>query len=464
MDQRDSMEALGGIHRIHFVGIGGIGMSGIAEILLRNGYKVSGSDLSRSVILDRLTSLGAQVFLGHRDTNLQDAEIVVFSSAIPPENPELKEARGRNIPVIHRAEMLARLMRSGKAVTVSGTHGKTTTASMITVLLQEAGLDPTAILGGKLKGLESSARLGRGEFFVAEADESDRTFLRLTPTYAVVTNIDLDHLDEYRGLEDLQQAFLEHMSRVAAGGAIVACGDDANLRPLLKKVQRRVITYGLEQEVQVSAGEVKLGPQWSSYECQFRGKPLGVVELGVPGRHNVLNSLAAVALGLHLEIPFGVIARSLKSFLGTERRLDYKGERGGVWVMDDYGHHPAEIRAALEACKATGRRLVVVFQPHRYSRTQHLMREFGSCFEGADRLYLLDIYPAGEGPIPGVTSARLAEEIRRHREVTHVKGVRTVVELLEDEVSPGDLVLTLGAGDVWKVADTFLAKQSPPQA
>ena len=458
------MEPLGNIHRIHLVGIGGIGMSGIAEILIGEGYAVSGSDLSESSILDCLSELGARVFLGHHKTNLQDAETVVFSSAVPPENPELREARNRNIPVIHRAEMLGRLMRLKKAVTVSGTHGKTTTAAMITVLLQEANLDPTAILGGRLKVLGSSARLGKGEFFVAEADESDRTFLRLSPRYAVVTNIDLDHMDQYRGLEDLQEAFLEHMNKVPAEGAVVLCQDDSNLRSLLKKVHRRVITYGLGQSAQVCASEVRIGPLWSLYDCLHKGSSLGTVELSVPGRHNVLNSLAAVALGLLLKIPFAVIARSLKSFRGAERRLEHKGECDGILVMDDYGHHPTEIRAVLETCRATGRRVLAVFQPHRYSRTQHLMQEFGSCFEKADRLYLLDIYSSGEGPIPGVTSERLAEEIRRHREVTHVTGTETVVELLEDEASPGDLVLTLGAGDVWKIADAFLAKHSPPRA
>ena len=455
---------LGDIRKIHFVGIGGIGMSGIAEILIAKGYAVSGSDLSRSLILDRLSELGARIFLGHHETNLQDAEIVVFSSAIPAENPELREAQNRNTPLIHRAEMLARLMRLKKAITVSGTHGKTTTSAMITILLQEAGLDPTAVLGGRLKALGSSARLGKGSFFVAEADESDRTFLRLSPSYAVVTNIDLDHMDQYRGLEDLQEAFLEHMNKVPAEGAVVLCRDDANLRSLLKKVHRRVITYGFEQEVQVCASQVRIGPLWSRYDCLHEGNPLGSVELNVPGRHNVLNSLAAVTLGLHLEIPFAVIACSLKAFRGAERRLEHKGERGGVWVMDDYGHHPAEVRAALESCKATGRRVLAVFQPHRYSRTQHLMREFGSCFEKADRLYLLDIYSAGEEPIPGVTSKRLAGEIRRHREVTYVPDTETIVELLEDEASPGDLLLTLGAGDVWKVADAFLEKHSPNQA
>lgn len=456
-------EGWGGIRKIHFVGLGGIGMSGIAEIALRSGWAVSGSDLSDSPALERLQRLGAHVYLGHHKENLGDAEMVVFSSAVPQENPEILEARSRGFPVIHRAEMLAWLMRPKKGITVTGTHGKTTTASMIAHLLREAGLDPTAVVGGHLKALGSSAIAGQGEFFVAEADESDRSFLQLEPLYTVVTNIDLDHMDQYRDLADLRQAFLEHMNQVPTQGAVVACEEDPNLQPLLKKVHRRVIAYGWEQKAGVSACRFEAGSFRSRYECLHQGHSLGHIELAVPGRHNALNSLGAVSVGLLLGIPFTVIRRSLKTFQGVARRMEHKGDRRGVQVVDDYGHHPSEVRATLEACQGTGRRLMVVFQPHRYSRTQYLMRDLGTCFEGADHLYLLDIYPAGEDPIPGITSRRLAAEIRHHREVTYLPDKEAVVKLLENETVAGDMILTLGAGDVWKVGESFLAEPHQPQ-
>ena len=456
----ENVEPFGPLGKIHFIGIGGAGMSGIAEIVLHYGYTVSGSDLNESPTTERLRSLGAHVACGHRRENLGDAEMVVFSSAVPQNNPEIAAARSRGLPVIHRAEMLARLMRPKKGITVSGTHGKTTTASMITLLLREGGLDPTAVIGARPKLLGGSALAGQGKFFVAEADESDRSFLQLAPLYSVITNIDLDHMDEFGSLADLQDAFLKHMNQVPPEGAVIACGDDPNLRSLLKKVHRPVITYGWEQKADVSAHRLEAGFPRSGYECLHQGRFLGRIELGIPGRHNVLNSLAAVATALLLEIPFAVIASSLKAFQGAERRMEYKGDRHRVRVMDDYGHHPSEIRATLQACRSAGRRLVVVFQPHRYSRTSYLMEELAACFEDADRLYLLDIYPAGESPIPGVSSRRLASEIRRHREVTYAADRETAVELLDKETIAGDLVVTLGAGDVWKVGEKFLAQQT----
>lgn len=447
------------IQRFHFVGIGGTGMSAIAEIMLLSGCTVSGSDLQGSAVIDRLRLLGARLSIGeHREANLGDAQAVVFSTAVAAENPELRGALERGLPVIHRAEMLARLMRFKRGITVTGTHGKTTTTSMIAWLLAEAGLDPTAVIGARLKAFGSNARLGKSDLLVAEADESDRSFLLLSPLYSVVTNIDLDHLDQYRDLSDLQGAFLEHMQKVSSQGAVIACLDDPNLRPLLKKVHHRVLTYGLKPEADFSARQIQTGALHSEYECVRKGEPLGRIELNVGGVHNVRNSLAAVSVGVLLDVPWGVMARSLRTFEGAERRLERKGERAGVWVMDDYGHHPVEIRATLNACRATGRRVVAVFQPHRYSRTQFLMKEFAQCFEEADCLYLLEVYPAGEKPIPGVDSQRLAQEIRRYRQVTQVGDREELVERLIRETRPGDLLLTLGAGDVWKVGETFLAK------
>lgn len=456
--QSVSKKLFGDVEKFHFIGIGGIGMSGLAEILLQSGLPVSGSDLQETPITERLQGLGARIHIGHSESNLADAQVVVFSTAVKQTNAELEAARARKRIIIHRSELLAELMRSRQSIAVTGTHGKTTTTSMIALLLLDAGLDPTIVVGGRLKSLQSTARLGQGPYLVCEADESDRSFLKLFPVHAVVTNIDLDHMDYYRDLADLQQCFLEYMNKVPFYGMTVLCLDDPNLRPLLKIVHRRVITYGLNPEAEFSARDIQLGSMRAGYECLHRGQPLGRIELKVGGRHNVQNSLAAVAVGANLNIPFPAIARALGSFEGAERRMEWKGTRDDVWVMDDYGHHPAEVRATLEACKATGRRLVVVFQPHRYSRTQHLMTELGACFEEADRLYLMEIYAAGEAPIPGVTGERLAEEVRRHREVTYVPDQEKIVELLRQDTAAGDLLLTLGAGDVWKIGEAFLAK------
>ncbi len=448
----------GDISRIHFVGIGGIGMSGIAEICLLSGYEVSGSDLCDSPLLERLRSLGAQINIGHRVSNIGDAQAVVYSHAISQENIELQTARTQKIPIIARGEMLAELMRFKKGITVSGTHGKTTTTAMLAFLLQKAGLDPTMVIGARFRTIGSNAYLGQGEFVVAETDESDRSFLKPWPVYAVVTNIDLDHMDEYKDLPDLQQAFLEHINRVPFYGAVVACWDDENLRSLLKKVHRPVITYGLSAKAEISGRNLKLEGLRSSFGLFWRNEFLGRITLEVPGQHNVLNSLAAAAMGLLLKVPFPVIQDALKAFPGAERRLEWKGDKKGVWVLDDYGHHPTEIRATLKACRDTGRRIVVVFQPHRYSRTLHLMKELSNCFESADLLYLLDIYSAGEEPITGVTSEGLAQEISRQHPVILVSDRDRLVRLLENATNAGDLLLTLGAGDVWKIGDAFLAR------
>lgn len=448
--------------KFHFVGIGGIGMSGMAEILLCSGCEVSGSDLKDSPLLKRLRAIGARISIGHDASNLGAAEAVIFSSAVPEENPELAAARNRGLPIMPRGQLLAQLMHLKKGITVSGTHGKTTTTSMIALILLEASLDPTMLIGAQLEAIGSSARLGKGEWFVAETDESDRSFLMVSPLCTVVTNIDLDHMDEYQDLGDLQQAFLEHMRRVPVGGLVVACADDSNLTPILKKLHRRVITYGLGPGADIFAQRLELTWLRSSYQCYEKDRCLGAIELSVPGRHNVLNSLAALAVGLRVvKVPFELIQRSLATFRGMERRLQWKGEKDGVWVIDDYGHHPAEVRATLKACKMSGRRTVVVFQPHRYSRTYHLMGEMSRCFADADALYLMDIYPAGEKPIPGVNSERLAQEIARYRGVKYLPDREELLADLRREAVAGDLLLTLGAGDVWEIGEAFLeqAKQ-----
>jgi UDP-N-acetylmuramate--alanine ligase len=453
---------LGNTRNLHFVGIGGIGMSGLAEILLQAGFRVSGSDLQNTSLVERLRQLGARIETGHQASNLQQADVVVFSSAVSRNNPELLAARQRGIPLLPRGELLAELMRFHLAITVAGTHGKTTTTSMISVLLAEARLDPTIVIGARHPLLGSNAKLGKGRYFVAEADESDRSFLALHPIYSVVTNIDLDHMDQYRDLADLQDSFLEHMNRIPFYGRVIACLDDPYLRDILKKVHRPVLTYGTDAQSDIAAREVELHATGSTYKCYAGGRLLGRVELSVPGRHNLLNSLAAVAIGEILGIPFETVQRSLGSFQGAERRMQRKGERDGVLVMDDYGHHPTEVKATLAACKLLGRRLVVVYQPHRYSRTKALFAETASSFQEADLLYLMDIYAAGEEPVPGVNSEQLAELISGYRPADHISDRNRLLETLRAQTRPGDLLLTLGAGDVWKIGEEFLEQSNEP--
>jgi UDP-N-acetylmuramate--alanine ligase len=457
--ERERMIYLGDARRLHFIGIGGIGMSGIAEILLEDGYEVSGSDLQDGPILDMLRNLGARISIGHRSSNIQNAQAIVYSTAVTPDNPELAAARQASIPIVHRSDLLFELMRRKITVTIAGTHGKTTTTSMISLLLQVARLDPTMVIGARLKAIGSNARAGKGDYLVAEADESDRSFLKYRPVYAVVTNIDRDHMDTYRDLADIQNAFVEHMNSIPFYGCVIACLDDPNLRTLLGQVNGAVVTYGFHTEAQVQIRDPEYAGFQSSYSCYHKGELLGRVELHVPGWHNLSNSAAAVALGLQLKIPFPTIQQALKTFRGAERRMEWKGEKGQVWVIDDYGHHPTEIRATLEACRLTGRRIVVVFQPHRYTRTRDLMNELGTCFENAHRLYLMDIYSAGEKPIEGVTAVKLAEEIGRHRQVEYVADRTALLQLLGAELVPGDLLLTLGAGNVWTIGEDFLEQQ-----
>jgi len=451
------------IQRVHMVGIGGAGMSGIAEVLLNLGYTVSGSDLKRTATTDRLVSLGARVHEGHAAGQAQGAHVVVTSTAIRPENPEVLEARRNGIPVIPRAEMLAELMRLKYGVAVAGSHGKTTTTSMVALVLDRGGLDPTVVVGGRLGVLGSGARLGKGEFLVAEADESDRSFLKLSPTMAVVTNIDREHLDTYRDLADVQEAFLGFLNKVPFYGGAVVCLDDPPLQDLLPRVERRVVSYGLSHQASVSARDLELRPASAHYTATHDGRPLGGVTLAVPGAHNVTNSLAAVAVGLDLEVPFEAIRAGLESFTGVDRRFQVRGEEGSVLVIDDYGHHPTEIRVTLETLRqrAGERRTVVLFQPHRFTRTRALWDEFCRAFHEADVLLLTDVYPASEEPIPGITAEALARAVTEHghRQASWAGDLGSATERLIAEVRPGDVVLTLGAGSVGAAGEELLRRR-----
>ena len=448
--------------QIHFVGIGGAGMSGIAEVMVNMGYRVSGSDSRRGEAVERLERLGAKVFTGHQPSHVEGAHVVVYSSAVARDNVEVQVARQRGIPVIPRAEMLAELMRLKYGIAIAGTHGKTTTTSIVAGLLGAAGLDPTVVVGGRVHGLGTNARLGQGEFLVAEADESDGSFLKLSPTIAVVTTVDDEHLDHYADLDAIRQAFLEFVNKVPFYGAAVVCLDEPNIQEMIPRIEKRVITYGLESGADLTARRLQFSGMSAQFEVLHRGRVLGPASLQVPGRHNVLNSLAAIAVGLDLEVPFERIQTALAGFAGVQRRFQIRGEAQGVLVVDDYGHHPAEVRATLAAAKAGfDRRVITVFQPHRYTRTHHLRKEFLTAFYQSDALIVMDIYPAGEAPIPGVHARDLAEGIAAHghREVIYMDGDRDgIVQYLCESTRPGDLVLTLGAGDVGQLGAEFLAR------
>ena len=453
---------LGKTQQIHFVGIGGIGMSGIAEVLLNLGYRISGSDLEETPITRRLAELGATVVSGHEAQNVGEADVVVLSSAVPPDNVEVVAARERKIPVIRRAEMLAELMRMKYGIAIAGTHGKTTTTSLVASVLTHGGLDPTIVIGGRLNVWETNARLGQGRYLVAEADESDGSFLNLSPTVAVVTTIDEEHLDFYRDLEHLQETFLSFINKIPFYGLAVLCLDEPHIQALIPRIEKRMVTYGLSSQADFLGQDIDRKGLETSYTARYQGSPLGRVRLQMPGVHNVLNSLAAIAVGLELDVDFHDIAEALAEFGGIERRFQIKGERRGVMVVDDYGHHPAEIRATLQAAKDgwVERRLVVVFQPHRYSRTQYLLQDFFSAFNEAEVLITTEIYPAGETPIPGVSGRQIYDGVKKHghRDVSYVEQAGDVLALLEERLRPGDLVLTLGAGDVWKVSDALIAR------
>ena len=459
---------LGKTRRVHFIGVGGIGMSGIAELLANLGYVVSGSDEKRSSVTSRLETIGVRVSYGHDAAHVGEADVVVVSSAVRPSNPEVREAVRRQIPVIPRAEMLAELMRLRFSIAVAGSHGKTTTTSMIALVLERAGLDPTAVIGGRLSAFGGNARLGQGEFMVAEADESDRSFLKLFPTIAVITNIDHEHLENYGGFDDLQQAFVDFANKVPFYGGVVACADDAHLSAVLGRMTRRVTTYGLDADADIAASDITLDPFTVRAIVSRRAAPastgaaarttLGPVMLNVSGRHNLQNALAAVAVGLELGLPFERIAAGLAEFRGVERRFDVRGEPHGILVIDDYGHHPTEIAAVLAAARTLGRRIVVAFQPHRYTRTAALMDAFGPALAGADHVVLADIYGAGEDPIPGVTLDTLAAAIRRTgpASLEVVPRFEDLVPVLVRTARPGDVVVMLGAGSIGSVPDRLV--------
>ena len=449
------------VRQVHFVGIGGIGMSGIAEVLLNLGYRVTGSDLAASGVTRRLEELGGKVTLGHSASNVEGADVVVVSSAVRPTNEEVVEARRRQIPVIPRAEMLAELMRMKYGVAIAGSHGKTSTTSMVAQVLAGTGLDPTIVIGGRLGILGSNAKLGKGDLLVAEADESDGSFLHLSPTIAVVTNIDAEHLDHYGSLSRLQDAFVDFLNKVPFYGTGIVCLDDPGVRSILPRLERRVFTYGLAEGADLTADRIELKEFTARFEAFRRGKSLGPLTLAVPGRHSISNGLAAIAVGLELEVPFGAIASHLSSFRGADRRFQLKGEVKGILVIDDYGHHPVEIQATLQAARrGWDRRTIVVFQPHRYSRVKALAKEFAGSFELADVVVVTEIYPAGEDPVPGVSGDGLATAIRDrgHPDVIFVPDLKDVPDILFSSVRPGDMVITLGAGSVWKAGEEFLRR------
>lgn len=469
---------LGGVKRvsmfrktqqIHLVGIGGSGMSGIAEVLLTLGYKVTGSDLQASDTTRRLEELGGRIFIGHQESNVGEAQVVVISSAVSAQNPEVVVAKANQIPVIPRAEMLAELMRLKFGVAIAGAHGKTTTTSMAAYVLAQGGLDPTMVIGGKVNALGSHARLGRGDVLVAEADESDGSFLRLSPTIVAVTNLDREHLDHYGSMERITESFLEFINKVPFYGLAILCADDERLRALFPRIVKRYQTYGLHEREgggpDFRATDISLKQWGAEFRAHFRGRNLGPFRLSVPGIHNISNALAAISIGVELDVPVDLIRKALVTFTGVERRFHLRGEANGIMVVDDYGHHPTEIKATLAAAKQgwEDRRLVVLFQPHRYSRSRDCAEEFTHAFDHADLLFMTEIYAAGEQPIPGVSGANLAESVRAagHQGVTFVAQKEMLPDQVLPHVKPGDLVITLGAGDIWKAGTGLLARLAP---
>jgi len=452
------------LRRLHFVGAGGVGMSGIAEILLQaTPLEISGCDLARSDVTERLERLGARIATGHDPGHVENADLVVISSAVSESNPEVAAARARGIPVIRRAEMLGEIMRLKQGVAVAGTHGKTTTTSLTGMVLTEAGFDPTIVVGGQVHILGTNARLGRGDYLVAEADEFDRSFLELTPVVAVITNIEADHLDTYRDLGEIHDAFAAFANRVPFFGAVIACADDPGVGAILPRIKRRTVTYGLSTDADLSARDVRLEASGTCFDV-WNGEEgrLGAVRLRLPGRHNVANALAAIAAGRELLVPFDTIARALSAFTGVVRRFELKGERAGVLVVDDYAHHPTEIRATLAAARQVypDRRIVALFQPHLFSRTRDFKGEFGAALAAADMNIVMDVYPSREAPIPGITGELVAEAARKAGpgKVIYSHEKKEVVDTLERTLAPGDLLLTLGAGDVVKFGEEYLKR------
>ena len=450
------------IKKLHFVGIGGIGMSGIAEILIDQGFRVTGSDRSESDNTDRLTSQGAKIYVGHDAANVEpDVDVVVYSSAVPPENPEIVAALQRKIPVVRRAEMLAEVMRLKYGIGIAGTHGKTTTTSMVSLVLIEGKVDPTVIVGGRLRGLAgSNARLGRGEFIVVEADEFDRSFLSITPTVAVLTTLETDHLDCYRDLEDIKSAFIQFAQKVPFYGFVVLCLDEPALQEIMPKLRKKIVTYGLNGQADLQAVDLVHRQNTTGFLVVYHGKDLGTVQLQIPGKHNVQNALAAIAVGLQLGIPFATIKTGIEKFTGVFRRWEVKAEIGGITVVDDYAHHPTEIRATLGGAKSGWRRRVIcVFQPHLYSRTRDFYDEFGRAFFNADILVVTDVYPAREEPIQGVSGELIVNAAREfgHKQVHYVPDKKNVPAFLKGIAQKGDMIITMGAGDIWKFGEEFIS-------
>jgi UDP-N-acetylmuramate--alanine ligase len=452
------------LRRLHFVGAGGVGMSGLAEILLLSTpLEISGCDLTRSENTERLLKLGARIAVGHDPSHVRESDLVVVSSAVEEANPEVAAARARGIPVIRRAEMLAEIMRLKQGVAVAGTHGKTTTTSLTGMILTEAGFDPTIVVGGRVRILGTNARLGKGDYLVAEADEFDRSFLELVPVVAVITNIEADHLDTYRDVDDIRDAFATFANRVPFYGAVIACADDPGVNAILPRIKRRLVTYGESDGAALAARDIRLDAAGTSFEV-WEGNTwsLGSVRLSLPGRHNVANALAAIAVGRELSVPFPTIARALAEFTGVVRRFETKGERGGVLVVDDYAHHPTELTATLASARQVypGRRIVALFQPHLFSRTRHFAQEFGQALTACDLAIVMDVYPSREKPVEGVTGELIANAARRAgcADVAYVPEKARVVGELTRLTRPGDVLLTVGAGDVVRFGEEFLAR------
>lgn len=450
----------GKYNRIHFIGIGGTGMSGIAKILMNMGYTVSGSDLKVSEALIRLKDAGAKVFIGHSVSNVVGADLVVVSSAIPKTNPEYVKAIESNIPVVHRADMLSLLMNSKKGIAVSGAHGKTTTTSMISLIMEKNGFDPTVIIGGELNDIGGNATLGKGEFLVAEADESDGSFMKLNPYVAVITNIENDHLDYYKNMENMKEAFRRFVSNVKDGGFIVLGSDNEYVRELARDIDKEYYTFGINHKADFMPKNIKMNGLSSCCDIYFREKYLGQLQLNVPGLHNIVNATAAVAVGNRLGIGMEGIREAIKGFRGVQRRFQIIGDIDGIKVVDDYGHHPTEIKATLRAARnCNPRKVYAVFQPHRYTRTQNLSKEFGAAFADADEVILTDIYSAGEAPIEGVSSKLIEDALRENgKQVVYISKKEDIPDYIIDKVLPGDYVFTIGAGDICEVAYSIVSK------
>ncbi|TET41767.1 MAG: UDP-N-acetylmuramate--L-alanine ligase [Elusimicrobia bacterium] len=450
------------IQHIHFVGIGGSGMSGIAEVLINLGYKVSGSDLKQTEVTERLASLGGKIFIGHKPEQVGNAHVVVTSSALLPDNPEVVQAKKLKIPVIPRAEMLAELMRLKYAVTIAGTHGKTVTTSLVSMVLAEGGLDPTVVIGGRLKNIGSSAKMGKGEFIVAEADESDGSFLKLTPTIALLTNIDDDHLDYYKTLDNIKNTFVQFVNKVPFYGSIILCGEDENIKSIIPRITRKYYTYGRGKNYDFYAENIVYEEMHTEFDLCFSGKNLGRLKLHFPGAHNVLNSLGAAAAGIELGVGFEKIRKAFLDFTGVSRRLEVKARKKDIVFIDDYGHHPTEIRVTLETIKSIWpeRRLLVIFQPHRYTRTRDLAKKFGPSFNSVSRIWLTDIYSAGEKPIPGISSSLILESFpaEKRETVTLISDREAIIKEVVKSLRPQDVLVTLGAGDVYKIGEEILNK------